>query len=95
MALQNYFPKWNAWVDYLSGQSSVSFSDTILVRITLGVLKHPDQKQLGEEKVYLSYTSTSLFTIKEQELKMGRNLEAGEILLTGSLSLLYYRNQNH
>lgn len=59
----------------------------------MGVMKHHDQRQLGEERVFLSYTSTSLFTIKEQELKMGRNLEAGEILLTGSISLLYYRNR--
>ena len=27
-------------------------------------MKHHDQKQIGEEKVYLAYTSTSLFIIK-------------------------------
>jgi hypothetical protein len=38
-------------------------------------MKHHDQKQLGEEMVfYLSYASISQ---SGQELKQGRNLEAG------------------
>jgi hypothetical protein len=39
--------------------------DTILVKVTLAVMmNHHDQKQLEEERVYLSYTATSLFIIK-------------------------------
>ena len=40
------------------------------------------ERQVGEERIYLSYTSISLFVIKgiqdktSKELKQGRNLEA-------------------
>jgi hypothetical protein len=41
-------------------------------------MKHQDQKQLGEERVYLNDSSTSLFTIKEVRIgTQDRNLEAG------------------
>jgi hypothetical protein len=35
-------------------------------------MKHHDQSQFGEQRVYLAYTSTLLFIIKENQ---GRNLE--------------------
>jgi hypothetical protein len=44
------------------------------VRVTVVVMKHHDQKQLREERVYLAYTSTALFIIAESQ---GKNLEAG------------------
>ena len=37
-------------------------------------MKHDDPKQAGKERVYLAYTSTSLFIIEENQ---GRSLEAG------------------
>jgi hypothetical protein len=41
------------------------------------VTKHHDPKQVGE-RVYLAYTSTSLFIIKgSQNRNSSRNLEAG------------------
>lgn len=36
-----------------------------------------NQKQVGEEGVYLAYSLNSLFIIKEQELKQDRDLKAG------------------
>jgi hypothetical protein len=36
----------------------------VLVRVTIAMMKHHDQKQLGEEKVYLAYTSTLLSIIE-------------------------------
>ena len=36
----------------------------VLVRITVAVLEHHDEKQIGEERVYLGYTSTLLFIIR-------------------------------
>ena len=38
------------------------------------MMKHHDQKQHGEERVYLAYASTSLFIIEGSQ---DRNLEAG------------------
>jgi hypothetical protein len=38
---------------------------TVLVRVTMVVTKHHDQEQLGEQRVYLAYTSTSLSSLKE------------------------------
>ena len=34
---------------------------------TISVMKHHDQKQLGEERVYLTYSSTSLFIIERSQ----------------------------
>jgi hypothetical protein len=42
----------------------------LLVRIFIAVLKHHDQKQLGEDTVYLAYFCTSLFIIEGSQ---GRN----------------------
>jgi hypothetical protein len=40
-------------------------SHRVLVRVSIAVLKCQDQKQLGEERVYLAHTSTSLIMLKE------------------------------
>lgn len=37
--------------------------------VTVAVLKHRGQKQLGEERIYSVYTSTSLFIIKGSQDK--------------------------
>lgn len=33
--------------------------EPVLVRVTVAVTKHNDQKQNGERRIYLTYTSTS------------------------------------
>ena len=37
----------------------------VLVRVTIAMMKHHDQNQLGQERGYLAYTLTSLFITKE------------------------------
>lgn len=52
----------------------------VLVRVTIGVMRHHDQEQVGKERVYLVYTSTPQFIIKgcrKRNLKQGSMLEAG------------------
>lgn len=71
-----------------------------LVIVSNAVMKHHDQNQLGEESVYLVYTSTLQSIIGGREVKnskQGLKLEAGHgrVLLTGLLSLLSYRTQDH
>jgi hypothetical protein len=44
----------------------------VLVRVSLTVMKHHSQKQLGEDSVYLIVTGQS-----GEKLKQGRNLKAG------------------
>jgi hypothetical protein len=39
----------------------------VLVWVTIAVMGRHDQKQLGEEKLCLAYTSTALFTSKENQ----------------------------
>ena len=41
------------------------------------VIQHSDQKQLGEESVYLAYRLQSLREGRIKEGTQGRNLEAG------------------
>ena len=44
------------------------------------MVKHGDQKQVGEERIYLTCVSTSQFILKghqDRNSKQGRNLEAG------------------
>jgi hypothetical protein len=36
----------------------------VLVRVSIALIKYQDQKQVGEKRVYLTYTSTSLFITK-------------------------------
>ena len=38
--------------------------DDVFIRVTITMLKLQDQKQLGEERVCLAYTSTALFIIE-------------------------------
>jgi hypothetical protein len=55
-------------------------SGSVLVRVSIAVMKHHDPKQVGEERAYLAYTSTSLFIIKgsqDQNSKQSRNLVSG------------------
>ena len=47
---------------------------SVLVRVIIAAMKHHDQSKFGEERVYLAYTSISLFIIEESQ---DRNLEAG------------------
>ena len=65
-----------------------------LVRITIAVMKHHNQRQLGEERVYLAYTSISLFILKEVRTGTHTGQEPGDrnqcrnhgqVLLTGFL----------
>ena len=67
------------------------------------MIKRHDQKQLGEERIDLTCSSTSLFITKESQ---GKNLEAGvdaEIIdgatywlaHNGLLGLLSYKIQDH
>jgi hypothetical protein len=49
--------------------------------VLVAVMKHHEQKQLGEEMVYLAYTSIGNAHYRRksgQELKQGRNLDAGD-----------------
>ena len=43
-------------------------------KVTLAMMKHHDQKQAGEERVYSAYTFLSPFIIEEGR---DRNMEAG------------------
>lgn len=50
---------WRRW----QGQSALDFghpyqSLLVLIRVSIVVVKHHGQKHVGEEKVYLPYTST-------------------------------------
>jgi hypothetical protein len=80
-----------------------------LVRVTIAEMKHYDQRQVGEENVYLASTSTTLFIIAgsqdrnsnwagtwRQELRQRPWKGAAYWLaLHGLLSLLSNRIQNH
>ena len=46
----------------------------VLVRVTIAMMKHHDQKQDGEESIYLAYTSRAQSIFGESRDK---NLEAG------------------
>ena len=73
------------------------------------MIKHHDQKQPGEERAPLAHMSNSQVIIygSGQELKQGRNLEAGAVaaepmagccvwlVSPGLLSLPSYRTQDH
>jgi hypothetical protein len=50
------------------------------LRVPIAVMKHHEKKQVGEERVYSAYISTSEFIIEGSpgsNSKQGRNLEAG------------------
>ena len=49
-----------------------------LSKLTIAVMKHHNQKQVGEERAYLAYTSTSQFITKEvRKGTQGRSLNSG------------------
>lgn len=62
----------------------------VLVRLTLAVMRHRDQNQIEEERVYLAYTSTVLFiTGGSQERNSSRaNLEVELIQGKGEMLLI-------
>lgn len=65
-------------------------------------MKHFEQKQLGEERIYFAYSSKSQFIINGS---LGRNLEAGTdaevieecycLIPHGFLNMILNRNQDH
>ena len=75
--------------------------------VTSIVRKHHGQKQLGKERIYLAYTSPSLFTIEGSQSRNSNKAETwkeelmhGGVLLTGLLphgflSLVSYRTRDH
>jgi hypothetical protein len=66
-------------------------------------MKHHDQKQLKEERVYLAFTSIVMFIIEELKIDRNPREEADaeamglRVLLAshGLLSLFPYRMQDH
>jgi hypothetical protein len=48
---------------------------SILVSVSVAVMKHNDQQQAVEERVYLAYTSTSYSITKGSQGKNSRHLE--------------------
>lgn len=60
----------------------------ISVRVIIAMRKHHDQKQVGEERVYLAHTSTSLFIIMGGQEPGGRSWlrSHGGMLLAGLLA---------
>jgi hypothetical protein len=77
------------------------------IRVTISVMKHHAQKQLGEERVYFTHHSYNSPTKAVRvETHKGRNLEAGAdaeategaaswLASHGLLSLLSYRTQGY
>ena len=56
-------------------------------------MKHHDQKQLEEERVYLAHTSQPCPSLRELNAGTGQYLEG--MVLIGLLSLLSYGIQDH
>lgn len=48
----------------MSNSYLLKISISTLVMISIGVLKHHDKKQVGEENIYLAYTSILQFIIE-------------------------------
>ena len=68
---------------------------SILVRETIAVVNHHDQKYVGEERIYLAFTSTSLLSLEEvgsqhRNSNKTRNLEVGAdaVAMEGCCSLI-------
>jgi hypothetical protein len=49
----------------------------VLVRVTIAMMKLHNQKQAGEERVYLAYTSTSPFITEEFSIAPQTGQEPG------------------
>ena len=70
-----------------------------LVRVTFAVMRHHDQKKVGEGRIYLAYASISLFITERmsgqeaRQEQMQRLWRGGAywLVLHGLLSLLSYR----
>lgn len=76
----------------------------VLVRVAIAVMNHHDLKQLGEGRFYLASASTALFITEGNQdrnssrpgtWRQGHSRGHGRVLLTGLLSLLPSRNQDH
>jgi hypothetical protein len=50
---------------------------SVLVRVSLAIEKHHNQKQVGKESVCLVYTFISLFIIEESHNKTQKGQERG------------------
>ena len=72
------FPQCPQTWSGLSHQYPTILVPTCLSRVTISVMKHHDQKQLGEERVYFTHHSYNSPTKAVRvETHKGRNLEAG------------------
>jgi hypothetical protein len=60
----------------------IFYSVPVLVRVTIAVLKHHIQSNLERKRVYLAYTSTSQFIIKQSQDRIKNR--AGTLLETRS-----------
>jgi len=49
----------------------------ILLRVTIALISHHDQKQIGEERVYLPYTAMLHSSLKEVRMGTQTGLEPG------------------
>lgn len=76
----------------------------VLVRVPIAVIKHHNQKHLGDERVYFALTSKSLSMIKGSQSRDRSTGRAGAVLLIALLllahSVLYttktsYPGQHH
>lgn len=80
----------------------------VLVRVTMAVMEHHDQKQLREERVDLAFISqvTVLEENQNRNSSKAGNLEARtdievwrfatyQLFTNGLFSLLFYRTQDH
>ena len=76
--------------------------------VTIFVIKHHDQRLLGEERIYLGYISTVLFVGRTQDRNLNRartwrqelmqkpwRNDAYWLASLGLLSLFSYRTQDH
>jgi hypothetical protein len=55
-----------------------------LVRTSIAMIKHHDQKQVGKERVYLAFTCMSYFIIEESQ---DRNSNRAEIWRQGLMQI--------
>lgn len=107
---------FNSWVIYtvyvhhisLSIYSLESIYIFVLLRVTLAMVKHQDQNQLIEEKVYFAYISwiavlwgkprpwgKQVGTQKQEQMQRPRWSAVYWLVPHGLLILIYYRTQDH
>jgi hypothetical protein len=81
-------------------------SHTVLVGVSIALIKYHAKKQVGKERVYLAYISVSLFVIEgsqDRKLKHGRTWRQKLVQKTwrdivcslASSCLISYRTQNY